>query len=376
MSIDAELLFEHTSDGVVELDDQLRIVRANDQASRLLRRRRAELVGVPLLSFLSATDAAENPAASKLTEALTRRAPAKFEAFLPGLFAWHSVLAVPWNGGLVCFVRDITDRVRRERDEAVKAIVSNLIADLPIAIAITRGREHRMEVVNNVVRRLWPDRPLEGERVERVVPEARAQGFIDLLDSVYLSGKRFEGAEMPLSWDPDGSGVMRDAIFNVIYQPIYGASGQVDGIVHVAIDVTTQVAERKSMTLLASERAAVLNQLREGAIITDAEGKITFVNEAAKRLHGTSILGVEPEGYTSAYCLLTENGEPHPIHELPLARAVATNRPTSDARWKIRRPDGSEILAIGNARPVLDDQGERIACVLTMHEVVPRADRN
>ncbi|GAC1528453.1 MAG: hypothetical protein NVS2B4_06430 [Ramlibacter sp.] len=375
MTLDAELLFAHTSDGVVELDDQLRIVRANDRASLLLRRPAAQLVGLSASKFLSPTGDKQNSAMLKLAEAIKSSVPLKFEAFLPGLFAWHSIMAVPQKGTLTCFVRDITDRVRREQDEAVKAIVRNITEDLPIAIVITRGPGHRVELVNNVVRRMWSDRPLEGELVERILPESTEQGFISLLDSVYASGKRFEGQEMTLSWDPDGSGTKRQSIFNLIYQPLFGASGEVNGIVHVGINVTDLVTARQLTALQAAERAAVLDQLSEGVIITDASGKITFVNKAAKQLHGLAVLGVAPEGYTTAYRLLTIDGAPHPIDELPLTRAVANNEPTTEAKWKIRRPDGTEVLVIGGAKPVLDDHGNRIACVLTMHEVVARAEK-
>lgn len=364
----AEVLFQNSSDAIVMLDEQFCFVGANDKAGTLYRRPVTQLIGSSIFDFFPAVSNAENSAREKLVQAQISRAPIKFEAFLPGLFSWHSILAVPASGKLSLFLEDITDRVRRQQDAAVKATVTNIVQDLPLAIAITRGREHRLELVNEVVRRLWARRALEGERVERVLPEAREQGFIDLLDSVYASGKRFDGPEMPLSWDPDGSGVLREAISNLIYQPLFATSGEVNGIVHVGIDVTAQVAERKLMARQASERAAVLDQLREGIIITDGDGKINFVNAAARHLHGVAVLGVTPSAYTQAYSLLTEEGLLPPTDALPLTRAVATNEPVVNAKWKIRRPDGSEVCVIGSATPVHNEQQERIACVLTMHE--------
>src|SRR4051812_14223231 len=68
--------------------------------------------------------------------------------------------------------------------------------------------------------------------------------------------------------------------------------------------------------------AAAFAQLAEGVIITDAEGRITFVNDAATRLHGVARLDVTPGQYAASYQLLTEGGEPYPSHELPLARAI------------------------------------------------------
>jgi PAS domain S-box-containing protein len=123
---------------------------------------------------------------------------------------------------------------------------------------------------------------------------------------------------------------------------------------------------------LAAERAAVLGQLAEGVIVTDRAGRITFVNDAAARIHGGAVLGVPPEGYSAAYRLLTEDGRPHPPEELPLARAVLRGETVTEARWRIRRPDGSEVLAAGSARPVLAPDGTRTGAVLTLRDETAR----
>ena len=70
---------------------------------------------------------------------------------------------------------------------------------------------------------------------------------------------------------------------------------------------------------------AALAQLSEGVIVTDADGRITFVNDAAARLHGVVRLDVAPEDYAATYDLRTEDGRPYPTAELPLARAVRHN---------------------------------------------------
>ncbi|EPX82788.1 PAS domain S-box [Rubellimicrobium thermophilum DSM 16684] len=118
----------------------------------------------------------------------------------------------------------------------------------------------------------------------------------------------------------------------------------------------------------AAERAAILGQLAEGVIVTDAEGRIVFVNEAAARLHGTADLDVRPEDYAGRYHLLTMDGRPYPSHDLPLARAVLHGETVLDARWRIRRPDGTEVVAVGSARPVFAPDGTRVGSVLTLRD--------
>lgn len=115
-------------------------------------------------------------------------------------------------------------------------------------------------------------------------------------------------------------------------------------------------------------REALLNQIGEGIIIADAAGAIAFVNEAAKQLHGQARLGVEPDDYTATYNLLTMDGDPFPSDRLPLTRAVRDGEVVTDERWRIRRSDGSEILAIGSARPIHSESGVQIGSVLTIRD--------
>ncbi len=130
--------------------------------------------------------------------------------------------------------------------------------------------------------------------------------------------------------------------------------------------------EGVSRTLSPEEQSAILSQLAEGVIVTDLAGTITFINEAAAKIHGVAELGVGPDEYSATYHLLTDAGQPYPPHDLPLARAVATGQPTAEERWRIRRPDGSVVLAVGSARPLFGSSGERLGTVLTFRDETAR----
>ena len=127
------------------------------------------------------------------------------------------------------------------------------------------------------------------------------------------------------------------------------------------------------MQLLSAEEALrlasgiILRQMAEGVIITDAIGTITYVNEAAAAIHGVAELNVKPNAYSETYHLFREDGRPYPSHELPLALAVQ-GETVSEARWRIRRPDGKEVLAIGTAQPLFDANGRRIGAMLLVRD--------
>lgn len=151
------------------------------------------------------------------------------------------------------------------------------------------------------------------------------------------------------------------------------------GVTVALTDVTERVVAAKQLQALnaanaelAAEREAVLAQLAEGVILADAEGRTVFVNEAAERIHGVRELGAPPEEYTSRYNLFTNEGEPYPLDRLPLMRAVRDGETVTDATWRIRRPDGSEVRASGSARPIQAPHGVRIGAVLTVRDDTER----
>ena len=130
------------------------------------------------------------------------------------------------------------------------------------------------------------------------------------------------------------------------------------------IDQLFQRANEEAQSLL----LAALDQLAEGVIVADADGQLVYVNPAAAAIHGVSELHVTPEDYSGTYHLLTADGEPHPPDDLPLTKTVMRGEIVREAHWKIARPDGKIVDAIGSSRPVLDKKGVQVGSVLTMSD--------
>ena len=365
--LDQSSALENASDAVICLDREWRYAFVNHAAEMLLRRKRDDLMGK--VHWEEYPDLMGTPAETQLRAAMGSHRSCNFEQFLPGLYAWHSVLAVPSPQGIALFCRDVTERVRALRDDAVRAGLRSIVEHVPVAILITRGAEHRIELQNARARELLNGRNLEGFTLKNVLPEIESQGFLTLLDKVYATGEVFIGQDMPLAYDRDNSGTLHHSHFDLTYQPIFETDGKVSGILHLGVDVSERVQEKNLMARFAAERDATLRQLSEGVILTDAKGRITFVNDMARNLHGVAVLDVEVDQYTATYQLLTVDGAPYPPAELPLARAVLRGESVVDARWQIRRPDASIVLVEGSARPVLDAQQRTIACVLTMRQI-------
>ena len=364
-----EALLEHVSDGILVLDAEWRVVEMNRRAELLLRRRRTELLGS--IAWDVIPDAADSRFEAEVRRVAQTRLASVFKFFYPSLYAWHNVRVVLSAERVLLFLSDVTDVARKQQTEAVREAVRELVRQAPLAISVVRGPEHRFEVVNEKARQLLQGRELEGLTARAALPELEGQGLFELLDEVYRTGQPFEGREVPVRYDRTGNGDMETGVFNIIYQPLFEMDGRVSGVLSLSVEVTDLVAERNRLANATREMAAVLDQIAEGVIVTDAEGRIRMVNEAARRLHGAATLDVAPGEYAAAYDLLTEDGRPHPPHELPLARSVLEGEPVTGARWRIRRPDGGEVLVEGSARPVQADDGTRLAAVLTLRAVDP-----
>jgi PAS domain S-box-containing protein len=260
------------------------------------------------------------------------------------------------------------------------ALVAALFTQSPLSVALYDTTGH-VAAGNAAYERHFgvrvADVPVEWSL--RTDPQLAAAGMLPLVERAYageavtLPAVRYDAAEAT-------GGAGRAVWTQGHCYPVRDAAGQVTHVAVVHVDVTAW-AEAEAARAAASarlegelaEHAAVLGQLAEGVIVADAAGRITFMNAAAERLHGVARLEVSPEAYAESYHLFTEDGRAYPSTELPLARAVLGGETVTDARWRIRRPDGSEIVAAGSARPLVGPDGARLGAVLTVRDDTARA---
>ena len=162
-------------------------------------------------------------------------------------------------------------------------------------------------------------------------------------------------------------GYPEDTWYSFSYSPVRDETGAIAGMFCACTETTQKILAERSLRQQEAYLRLIFEQIDEGVIIADAQGQLTLVNQAAERLHGVKLLGVPPEGYAQTYSLFTEAREPYPSESLPLARAVRYGETVVSERWRIRRPDGSEVVAIGSARPLFD--GDRqIGAALTVRD--------
>jgi PAS domain S-box-containing protein len=115
----------------------------------------------------------------------------------------------------------------------------------------------------------------------------------------------------------------------------------------------------------------ILGALPEAVYVTDAEGRITFYNEAAAQLWG-----VRPELGRSKFCgswkLYWPDGTPLPHAECPMATALKEKRPIRGREAIAERPDGVRVRFLPFPSPLFDAQGELTGAVNILVDLTER----
>ncbi|MCB5203791.1 response regulator [Neorhizobium sp. T786] len=127
-----------------------------------------------------------------------------------------------------------------EKRTAERDRMRELFQQAPSFMCILRGPQHVFELTNDAYLQLVGHRELQGMTVKDALPDIAGQGFFELLDEVYRSGKAYIGRNLPVSLQRTLEGTAEERFVNLIYQPIFDGDGQITGIFVDGFDVTDQ----------------------------------------------------------------------------------------------------------------------------------------
>ncbi|MDQ3291480.1 MAG: PAS domain-containing protein, partial [Bacteroidota bacterium] len=88
-----------------------------------------------------------------------------------------------------------------QKAESERKKLERFIMEAPAFFCILSGPEHRYTLVNAHYQKLFPNRELLHKTVAEALPEVVEQGYIQLLDSVYQTGKSYEAKEVLIKLD-------------------------------------------------------------------------------------------------------------------------------------------------------------------------------
>ena len=97
---------------------------------------------------------------------------------------------------------------------------AQLFEQAPGFMAMLRGPDHVFELANPAYLQLVGRRDLLGKTVREALPDVEGQGYFELLDQVYASGRAFAGATTELMLQATADGPVRRRYIDFVYQPI------------------------------------------------------------------------------------------------------------------------------------------------------------
>ncbi|MFZ6177300.1 ATP-binding protein [Nannocystis pusilla] len=154
----------------------------------------------------------------------------------------------------------------REREK-----LYDLFMQAPVPIAVFVGPEHRYEVANPPYCEMLGRPELVGQTVREAFPEIGEHAMITSLDAVVATGRPVHVFELNIPVMRHG--VIRDAYFNYVAQPIRAPSDAVTGAMVVAFEVTEQVLARQRVERLSEELALSNKELDQFAYVASHDLK-------------------------------------------------------------------------------------------------------
>ncbi|MFC4171731.1 PAS domain-containing protein [Microvirga sp. GCM10011540] len=199
--------------------------------------------------------------------------------------AWFSFSYTPIRdesgqvAGMFCAAVETTGKVLAERRAmAERERLQQLFQQAPSFMAMVRGPDHVFELVNSSYQQLIGHREVLGMPVREALPELVEQGFIELLDEVYRTGKAFIANAIPISLQQVPSGGDEQRFLNFVYQPITDASGQVTGIFGEGYDVTEQVKAEQALRVSEEFNRRILESSSDCIKVLDTNAQLQFMS--------------------------------------------------------------------------------------------------
>lgn len=163
--------------------------------------------------------------------------------------------------------------------------------------------------------------------------------------------------------------------------PVFDPEGRTVGAVNTFADITSlhdlrvqREAHMEELAQTASQLEAAFASMAQGVVITDTDGRVVRMNDAASRIIGHSFEEWSKHSAAERLKLIhveSPEGGPLTVDEIPSQRALR-GEVIRDYRMRIRRPDGRAVWIWTAASPIIAADGRTLGAVMSMTDVVPR----
>jgi two-component sensor histidine kinase len=271
---------------------------------------------------------------------------------------WWTYSYVPIDGddgevtGVLVVCNDVTEQ--HQAREALRNQTRHLLTlfdQAPGFMAVLQGPDHIFEMTNSAYNRLVGNRELDGKKVRDVFPEVAGQGFFELLDEVYQTGRVHVGRRVPLTMHLQSDEPSKRLFLDFVYAPILDMNGETTGIFVEGVDVTDHINNEDRLRLINEElQLRVKNTLAVVSAIATQTFRGSNNNAALAAFQGR--LGAFAKAHDA---LAVEHGTKAPIRQV-IDGALAPHR-TGESRFSISGP------------PLILGSKQAVALAMALHEL-------
>ena len=175
------------------------------------------------------------------------------------------------------------EKAARADAEAQRNELRDFVEYAPVAVAVYRGPEYRVELANATTLAIWgralPD--VLGRPVFEVLPEADTPDVRALFDRVFATGVPHTAIEQPTRIHRHGR--QETVYWNFVFQPEYQPDGRIGGIRSVGTEVTDQVRARQQVEQMNQELESHVQARAQEALALQADVLAAARQQAQER---------------------------------------------------------------------------------------------
>ena len=256
----------------------------------------------------------------------------------------------------------------RQYQQILNCIFNN-VREAIIIINVLANETFCYQDINPVAKRLMGVENIAGKTPAQILPSETAAAFAERLEEC-LRLKASISYRERISLEEENTWWLTSL------NPVQDDEGNVYCIVVRSIDVTEQQAafekleqERIKSVQEKQSLRTLLDNLADGVVACDLDGKLTLFNETTRKFHGLPLKNIYAPEWAEYYDLYSLDGKTLlSKEEIPLYRGLQ-GESVRDIKFKIVPKQGKSRIILSNCDPIIDRQGKRIGAIATMKDI-------
>jgi PAS domain S-box-containing protein len=191
--------------------------------------------------------------------------------------------------GVVCYFRDISDRVRAREalarlaaeTERERRLYDTILTATPDLVYVF-DLDHRFTYANPALLAMWGktwDESVGKTCLELGYPDWHAALHDREIEQVKATKRPIRG-EVPFT------GANGRRIYDYIFVPVLGADGEVEAVAGTTRDVTERKQAEVELQSVSERMRGLLENIDEGFLVLDSEWRFVYLNAMAERING------------------------------------------------------------------------------------------